>query len=39
MNGIIGGSVPNEYIPAVEKGVKSVMPADPLIGFPTVDVK
>ena len=39
VNAVVGGSVPKEYIPGVEKGVKSVMPAGPLIGFPIVDVK
>ncbi|HEY4199995.1 MAG TPA: elongation factor G [Devosiaceae bacterium] len=39
VNSIVGGSVPREYIPGVEKGVKSVMGAGPLIGFPVVDVK
>jgi elongation factor G len=31
--------VPKEYIPGVEKGIKSVMASGPLIGFPVVDVK
>ena len=35
---IIGGSVPKEYIPGVEKGLDSVMTSGPLIGFPVVDV-
>ena len=35
---IIGGSVPKEYIPGVEKGLESVMSSGPLIGFPVVDV-
>ena len=39
VNAVVGGSVPKEYIPGVEKGVKSVMSAGPLIGFPIVDVK
>jgi elongation factor G len=39
INAVVGGSVPKEYIPGVEKGVKSVMSAGPLIGFPIVDVK
>jgi elongation factor G len=38
-NKIVGGSVPKEYIPGVQKGVESVMGAGPLIGFPVVDVK
>ncbi len=35
---IVGGAVPKEYIPGVEKGVDSVMTSGPLIGFPVVDV-
>jgi elongation factor G len=36
---IIGGSVPKEYIPGVEKGINSVMGSGILAGFPVVDVK
>ena len=36
---IIGGSVPKEFIPGVEKGINSVMGAGVLAGFPVVDVK
>jgi elongation factor G len=36
---IIGGSVPKEYIPGVEKGVQSVWDNGVLIGFPMVDMK
>ncbi|MBI1650242.1 elongation factor G [Hyphomicrobium sulfonivorans] len=36
---IIGGSVPKEYIPGVEKGVNSVWDSGVLIGFPIVDTK
>ncbi len=36
---IVGGSVPKEYIPGVEKGVKSVMDSGPLAGFPVIDFK
>jgi elongation factor G len=36
---IVGGAVPKEFIPAIEKGVQSVMSAGPLIGFPVLDVK
>jgi len=35
---IVGGTVPKEYIPGVEKGYESVLTAGPLIGFPMVDV-
>ncbi|MEO1951936.1 MAG: elongation factor G, partial [Thioclava sp.] len=31
---IVGGAVPKEYIPGVEKGIKSVMDSGPLAGFP-----
>jgi elongation factor G len=36
---IFGGSVPKEYIPGVEKGLKSVAESGCLIGFPIVGVK
>ena len=36
---IIGGTVPKEYIPGVEKGIKSVWDYGVLIGFPMVDMK
>ncbi|KPL51485.1 elongation factor G [Prosthecomicrobium hirschii] len=36
---IIGGSVPKEYFPGVEKGLNSVMTSGPIAGFPVVDVK
>ncbi|MDF1804691.1 elongation factor G [Thalassovita sp.] len=36
---IVGGNVPKEYIPGVEKGVKSVMDSGPLAGFPVIDFK
>jgi elongation factor G len=38
-NKIIGGVVPKEYIPGVEKGIKSVMDSGPLAGFPVIDFK
>ncbi len=34
---VVGGSVPKEYIPGVEKGIQSVWDAGVLIGFPMVD--
>jgi elongation factor G len=34
-----GGSVPREYIPAVEKGLRETLPNGVLAGFPVVDVK
>src|SRR5690606_19397879 len=36
---IVGGAVPKEYIPGVEKGVRSVMDSGPLAGFPVIDFK
>jgi elongation factor G len=36
---IVGGVVPKEYIPGVEKGIKSVMDSGPLAGFPVIDFK
>ncbi|UWQ05133.1 elongation factor G [Aliiroseovarius crassostreae] len=36
---IVGGAVPKEYIPGVEKGINSVMDSGPLAGFPVIDFK
>jgi elongation factor G len=36
---IVGGNVPKEYIPGVEKGIASVMGSGVLAGFPVVDLK
>jgi elongation factor G len=36
---IVGGAVPKEYIPGVEKGINSVWDSGVLIGFPMVDTK
>ena len=36
---IVGGTVPKEYIPGVEKGIQSVMDSGPLAGFPVIDFK
>jgi elongation factor G len=36
---IVGGSVPKEYIPGVEKGLESVLGSGVLAGFPVVDLK
>ena len=38
-NEVIGGTVPKEYIPGVEKGLKSVLGSGVLAGFPVVDLK
>jgi len=37
-NAIIGGTVPKEYIPAIEKGAREAMEAGVLAGYPMVDV-
>jgi elongation factor G len=39
VDAIKGGSVPREYIPAVQKGVADTIPNGVLAGFPVVDVK
>ena len=36
---IVGGSIPKEYIPAVEKGVKEAAESGVLAGYPVVDMK
>ena len=36
---IVGGAIPKEYIPGVEKGINSVMDSGPLAGFPVIDFK
>ncbi|MDI2090404.1 elongation factor G [Commensalibacter oyaizuii] len=38
-NKIVGGSVPKEYIPAVDKGIRNQASTGVLAGFPTVDFK
>jgi elongation factor G len=39
VNAIVGGSIPKEYIPAVEKGVREATANGVLAGYPVVDVK
>ena len=39
VDAIKGGSVPREYIPAVEKGIKEALDNGPIAGYPVVDVK
>ena len=39
VNGIVGGTVPREYIPAVDKGVKEALEGGVIAGYPVVDVK
>jgi len=38
-NKIVGGSIPREYIPAVEKGIKEASETGVLAGYPVVDLK
>ena len=38
-NKIVGGAVPKEYVPAIEKGVKEAMETGVLAGYPMVDIK
>jgi elongation factor G len=39
VNDIVGGAIPREYIPAVEKGIEEAMRSGVLAGYPVVDVK
>ena len=39
VNGIVGGVVPREYIPAVEAGLKDALQRGVLAGYPLVDIK
>jgi elongation factor G len=39
VNGIVGGSIPREFIPAVEKGIKEAILAGSVAGYPVVDIK
>jgi len=39
IDAIKGGTVPREFIPAVEKGLRESLPSGVLAGFPVVDVK
>lgn len=36
---IVGGAIPRQYIPAVEKGIREAMESGPLAGYPMVDFK
>ena len=38
-NKIVGGAIPREYIPSVEKGVKSLFESGVVAGYPVVDIK
>jgi elongation factor G len=39
VNGIVGGSVPREFIPAVDKGIREAVQTGVIAGYPVVDVK
>jgi elongation factor G len=39
VNKIVGGVIPREYIPAIDKGIKEAMTSGTLAGYPVVDVK
>ncbi len=39
VNGIVGGAIPKEYIPAVDNGIQGAMKSGILAGYPVVDVK
>ncbi|WP_243310584.1 elongation factor G [Fundidesulfovibrio agrisoli] len=39
VNSIVGGVIPKEYIPAVDKGIQNAMKSGVLAGFPVVDIK
>ena len=39
VNGIVGGTVPREFVPAIEKGIKEATETGVMAGYPVVDVK
>ena len=39
VNGIVGGAIPREFIPAIDKGVKEAVDTGVLAGYPVVDIK
>jgi elongation factor G len=39
VNGIVGGTVPKEFIPAVDKGIREAVQTGVIAGYPIVDVK
>jgi elongation factor G len=39
INGVVGGSVPREYVPAVDKGIKEACETGVIAGYPVVDIK
>ena len=38
-NATVGGTVPKEYVPAVDKGIREAMVSGPMAGYPVVDIK
>jgi elongation factor G len=39
INGIVGGTIPREYVPAVDKGIQEACQTGVIAGYPVVDVK
>ncbi len=39
VNAVVGGSIPKEYIPAVDTGIRGALAAGTMAGYPVVDVK
>jgi elongation factor G len=39
VNGVVGGAVPREFVPAVDKGIKEAVETGVIAGYPVVDVK
>ncbi|BBI91556.1 protein chain elongation factor EF-G, GTP-binding [Serratia symbiotica str. Tucson] len=39
VNDIVGGTIPKEFIPAVDKGIQEQLKSGPLAGYPVVDIK
>jgi elongation factor G len=39
INGVVGGAIPKEFIPAVDAGIKGALQAGVVAGYPVVDVK
>lgn len=39
VNGIVGGIIPREYIPAVENGIREAMATGVIAGYPVIDIK
>jgi elongation factor G len=39
VNGVVGGAIPREFIPAIDKGIKEAVETGVIAGYPVVDVK